>query len=154
MKCPFCSYTDDNVIDSRVSKDALVIRRRRECKECSRRFTTYERIEETLPMVIKKDGRRENFDRMKILNGMQLACKKRPVSRNVLEQFVEQLEREIQDTGEKEISCTKIGERVMQELHRVDSVAYVRFASVYREFKDVNEFMDQLKDLMKKQEVL
>ena len=154
MKCPFCSYTDDNVIDSRVSKDALVIRRRRECKECSRRFTTYERIEETLPMVIKKDGRRENFDRMKILNGMQLACKKRPVSRNVLEQFVEQLEREIQDTGEKEISCTKIGERVMQELHRVDSVAYVRFASVYREFKDVNEFMDQLKDLMKKQELL
>ncbi len=151
MKCPFCTFNDDNVIDSRVSKDGAVIRRRRECKECNRRFTTYERIEETLPMIIKKDNRRENFDRSKVLSGMQLSCKKRPISRNVLDQFVDKLERELQEMGEKEIVSTVIGERVMNELQRLDSVAYVRFASVYREFKDVNEFMDQLKSMMRSQ---
>jgi transcriptional repressor NrdR len=149
LKCPYCSYNDDNVIDSRVSKGGAVIRRRRECKSCGRRFTTYERVEEMLPMVIKKDNRRENFDRMKILLGMQLACKKRPVSTNVLEQLVEKIERYFQDLGEKEIPSTVVGEKVMEELKVLDDVAYIRFASVYRQFKDLNEFMDVVKSIKK-----
>jgi len=147
MKCPACSHIDDKVIDSRLSKDYNVIRRRRECSKCLKRFTTYERIEESLPLVIKKDGRRENFDRTKIIAGMQKACEKRPVSINIIEDFVDKLEQWAQDTGDKEIKNSDIGERVMQKLHNLDEVAYVRFASVYRQFKDINEFMLELKVL-------
>jgi transcriptional repressor NrdR len=147
MKCPACSHTEDKVVDSRLSKDFSVIRRRRECSSCHKRFTTYEKIEENLPLVIKKDGRREALDRMKIIVGMQKACEKRPVSINLIEDFVDKLEQWAQDTGDKEIKSSDIGERVMKKLHSLDEVAYVRFASVYRQFKDINEFMMELKGL-------
>ena len=148
MKCPFCTSIDNKVIDSRLSKDGLVIRRRRECIDCQRRFTTYERIDEILPMVIKKDGRRETFDRGKIVIGIKKACQKRPVSVTTLDQLVERIEQKLQETGEKEIDSSFVGEEVMRELHKLDQVAYVRFASVYRQFKDINEFMQELKDLL------
>ncbi len=148
MKCPFCTSIENKVIDSRLSKDGLVIRRRRECLDCQRRFTTYERIDEILPMVIKKDGRRETFDRGKIIMGVKKACQKRPVSVATLDQLVERIEQKLQETGEKEIDSPFIGEEVMRELHKLDQVAYVRFASVYRQFKDINEFMQELKDLL------
>jgi transcriptional repressor NrdR len=148
MKCPFCSDFDNKVVDSRLSGEGDLIRRRRECLGCGRRFTTYERVEDILPMVIKKDGRREPFDRAKILSGIQKACQKRPVSVAAMEELVDRIERELQEKGEKEISCKDIGERVMQVLHGLDEVAYVRFASVYRSFKDLNEFMDELRDLL------
>ncbi|MDO3380023.1 transcriptional regulator NrdR [Geoalkalibacter halelectricus] len=148
MKCPFCAFADTKVIDSRLGKEGNNIRRRRECIQCERRFTTYERIEEILPLVVKKDGRREPFDRMKIIAGMQKACEKRPVSIETIEKIVDQLERQLQESGEKEIIASRIGEAVMDALHRVDEVAYVRFASVYRQFKDINEFMDELKELL------
>ena len=130
MKCPFCSFIDTKVIDSRLGREGNNIRRRRECVDCGRRFTTYERIEETLPLVVKKDGRREAFDRNKIIAGMQRACEKRPISIADIEKFVDRLELSLQESGDKEIESSRIGEGVMAELHRVDEVAYVRFASV------------------------
>lgn len=126
-----------------------MIRRRRECESCQKRFTTYERVDELLPLVIKKDGRRENFDRKKIVSGIQKACEKRPISMEKIEEVVDRIEREVQELGEKEIVAKEIGERIMKELHMLDQVAYVRFASVYREFKDVNQFMEELKGLLK-----
>ena len=148
MKCPFCQALENKVIDSRLSKDGHVIRRRRECEDCERRFTTYERIEEILPMVVKKDGSREVFDRTKVLSGVRKACEKRPVPVSAMEQIVEVLERELHESGEKEVPSSYIGERVMESLRKVDGVAYVRFASVYRSFRDVNEFLDELKHLL------
>jgi transcriptional repressor NrdR len=148
VRCPFCSDTDNRVIDSRLSRDDNVIRRRRECARCTRRFTTYERIEEILPLVVKKDGRREPFDRKKIMMGIHKACEKRPVSVERIERVVENLEKRFQESGAKEIPSSAVGEAVMQELHDLDQVAYVRFASVYRSFKDLNEFMAELKELL------
>jgi transcriptional repressor NrdR len=148
MKCPFCGEIEDKVIDSRSSKDGDSIRRRRECASCKKRFTTHEKIEETLPSIIKKDGRREPFDRDKILKGMRIACRKRPVSTEAIDAAVDKIERELQERGQKEIKASEIGERVMQELHDLDEVAYVRFASVYRSFKDISEFMAEVKTLL------
>jgi len=148
MKCPFCGFADTKVIDSRLGKEGNNIRRRRECAECERRFTTYERVEDTLPLVIKKDGRRESFDRLKIISGMQRACEKRPVSISTIEKAVDRIELSLQESGEKEIEASRIGSSVMEVLHDIDEVAYVRFASVYRQFKDINEFMAELKDLL------
>ena len=150
MKCPFCSSLNNKVMDSRLTKDGTVIRRRRECLSCHKRFTTHERVEEVLPVVIKKDGRREPFDRNKIFVGIQKACQKRPISIEKIETIVDKLEREFQEKGEKEIKSVEIGERVMEELHELDEVAYVRFASVYRSFKDVTEFMAEIKSLLSK----
>lgn len=152
MKCPFCTDFDNKVVDSRLSGESDVIRRRRECLGCGRRFTTYERVEDILPMVIKKDDRREPFDRNKILSGIQTACQKRPVSVAVMEEIVERIEKSLQEKGDKEIKSSTIGETVMLELHDLDEVAYVRFASVYRSFKDINEFMDELKDMLEEEE--
>ena len=149
MKCPFCHETDNRVIDSRLSKDNNMIRRRRECNRCSRRFTTYERVEEMMPLVVKKDGRRENYDRTKIINGLKRACEKRPVSIDTIEAVADRIERALQERGEKEIPASVIGEALMRELHDIDQVAYVRFASVYRSFKDIGEFMAELEDLIK-----
>ena len=148
MKCPFCAEVENKVIDSRLSNQGAVIRRRRECLGCQRRFTTYERVEEILPMVVKKDGRREAFDRQKVLDGLKLACQKRPVGADQLEAVVDGIERRLQEMGEKEVASSVIGEAVMRELARLDEVAYVRFASVYLDFKDVKEFMHELKDLL------
>jgi transcriptional repressor NrdR len=148
MKCPSCPRTDSKVIDSRLSKDGSIIRRRRECEGCGKRFTTYERVEEPLPVVVKKDGRRETFDRMKIAGGIKKACEKRPISTETIEEMVDGIERWTMEQGEKEISSATIGERVMEELQRLDQVAYVRFASVYRSFKDINEFMKELDELL------
>jgi transcriptional repressor NrdR len=152
MKCPFCSDFDNKVVDSRLSGDSDVIRRRRECLECGRRFTTYERVDDILPMVIKKDNRREPYDRSKVLSGIQTACQKRPVPVPVMEEIVDRIEKEIQEKGDKEIKSSTIGETVMSELHDLDEIAYVRFASVYRSFKDINEFMDELKDMLEDEE--
>ncbi len=151
MKCPFCQEKENKVIDSRLSKDAQVIRRRRECLECGRRFTTYERIEEVLPLVIKKDGRREPFERMKIIIGLKKACEKRPISIATLEKTADTIESRLQDSGDKEIPSTEVGEAIMQELFHLDHVAYVRFASVYRSFKDAHQFMEELRDLIQRQ---
>jgi transcriptional repressor NrdR len=148
MKCPFCGEFDNKVIDSRVSKDGSVIRRRRECIECSRRFTTYEHIEEIPIMIIKKDGRREIFSRAKVRQGMQRACQKLDISMNAIEDFIDDLERDLRETGEKEIPSKAVGEKVMAQLHLLNDIAYVRFASVYREFKDVNDFLSELKSLL------
>jgi transcriptional repressor NrdR len=145
MKCPFCADTENKVIDSRLSKEGYVIRRRRECLACKRRFTTYERIEEIPLMIIKKDGRREEFSRDKIRIGITKACEKRNVSMNSIEDFLDEIEQELRETGKKEISSSIVGERVINRLHDLDEIAYVRFASVYREFKDVNEFVQELK---------
>ena len=150
MKCPFCAEIDNKVIDSRLSKDGNVIRRRRECIICSRRFTTYEHIEEIPVMIVKKDGRREVFSREKVRSGLQKACQKRDISMNVIDEFLDELERDLREAGEKEISSNKIGEKIMAKLHEIDDVAYVRFASVYREFKDVNDFVSELKNLLSK----
>ena len=141
---------EDRVIDSRLSKEGDMIRRRRECSHCLRRFTTYERVEETLPLVIKKDGRRENFDRNKILAGLHKACEKRPIGVEVLEKLVDRIEQRLQESGEREVPSGVIGEKIMEELQSLDEVAYVRFASVYRSFKDVNEFMSEVKGLLEK----
>lgn len=149
MKCPYCDKIDNKVIDSRLSKDARTIRRRRECLECGRRFTTYERLEELLPMVIKKDGRREAFNRDKIIAGIRKSCQKRPVSINQIEDFVDSLEIYLQELGKKEIESREVGEKVISNLKDWDEVAYVRFASVYRQFKDINEFMLELEDILK-----
>ncbi|MBW2568288.1 MAG: transcriptional repressor NrdR [Deltaproteobacteria bacterium] len=151
MKCPYCGEVDNKVIDSRPGKDGDAIRRRRECIVCGRRFTTYEHVEEMPVMIIKKDGRREVFNSEKVRSGLNRACKKRNISINVLEQFIEDLERDLKETGEKEIPSNIIGEKIMAKLHEIDDVAYVRFASVYREFKDVNDFVFELKKLLSKQ---
>ena len=148
MKCPSCPRTDSKVIDSRLSKDGSIVRRRRECEECGKRFTTYERVEEPLPAVVKKDGRRETFDRMKIASGIKRACEKRPISTETIEGMVDSIERWALEQGESEISAAAIGERVMEALQRLDQVAYVRFASVYREFKDVSEFVEEVKPML------
>ncbi len=152
MKCPFCSNAENRVCDSRISKDGNAIRRRRECLACGKRFTTYEFVEECLPMVIKKDGRREPFDRTKILSGIKKACEKRPISINVIENMVERIEQACQEFPAREVPSSAIGEKVMAELHNLDGVAYVRFASVYRQFRDVNEFLEELKNLLSVQE--
>jgi transcriptional repressor NrdR len=148
MKCPYCSEIENKVIDSRLSKDASVIRRRRECLTCSRRFTTYEHIEEIPIMIIKKDGRRELFNRDKVRSGMLKACEKRNISMNSIEEFIDDMERDLREAEEKEIPAAVIGEKIMAKLHELDGVAYVRFASVYREFKDVNDFVSELKKLL------
>jgi len=150
MKCPFCAYSDSKVVDSRPDKGGANIRRRRECEACGKRFTTHERVEEVLPLVTKRDGRREPFDRMKLIAGVQKACEKRPVSVETIEKLVDRLETRLQESGEKEVPTTTLGEWVMSELHGIDQVAYVRFASVYRSFKDISEFMVELQDLLKK----
>ena len=150
MKCPFCTHDDTRVVDSRLGKEGNNIRRRRECVDCERRFTTYERVEETLPLVIKKDGRREAFDRHKIISGIQRACEKRPVSIATIEKVVDQMEVSLQECGEKEIPASRIGESIMEALQALDEVAYVRFASVYRQFRDINEFMSELTDILAK----
>ena len=147
MKCPFCDELEDKVVDSRMAKEGEVIRRRRECLGCKRRYTTYERVEEILPVVVKKDGRRESFDRNKILVGLKKACEKRPISIGTIEAVTDRIEKRIQEMGETEIESRIVGEEVMKELHLLDQVAYVRFASVYREFKDIDQFMDELKTL-------
>ena len=148
MKCTFCGHQEDKVVDSRASSDGASIRRRRECLRCGKRFTTYEHVEEQPLMVIKKDTRREPFDRHKLLAGLVKACEKRPVSMDDLERLIDELERELSQQFEREVPSREIGERVMRRLHTLDPVAYVRFASVYREFKDVEQFMRELKDLL------
>ncbi len=148
MKCPYCGYADTKVIDSRMGKEGNNIRRRRECMECERRFTTYERVEEILPLVVKKDGRRQPFERLKVIAGIQRACEKRPVSIATIEKIVDELERQLQESGEREVDSSRIGKAVMDALHDIDEVAYVRFASVYRQFKDINEFMAELKEIL------
>ena len=147
MKCPFCDELEDKVVDSRMAKEGEVIRRRRECLGCKRRYTTYERVDEILPMVVKKDGRRESFDRAKILAGLKKACEKRPISTATIEAVTDSIEKSIQEMGETEIEIRIVGEELMKELHQLDQVAYVRFASVYREFKDIDQFMDELRTL-------
>jgi transcriptional repressor NrdR len=140
---------ENKVIDSRINKEGDITRRRRECLQCSERFTTYERIEQTLPYVIKRDGRREEFNRDKILEGVKKACQKRPISIDKIEELIDRVEKYFQELGEKEVSAVTIGEKVVRELYSLDGIAYVRFASVYRSFKDVNEFMSELKDILK-----
>lgn len=147
MKCPFCDELEDKVVDSRMAKEGEAIRRRRECLGCKRRYTTYERVDEILPVVVKKDGRRESFDRNKVLIGLKKACEKRPISIGTIEALTDRIEKRIQEMGETEIDSRVVGEEVMKELHQLDQVAYVRFASVYREFKDIDQFMDELKTL-------
>ncbi len=152
MKCPFCSHTDDKVVDSREGRSGDLIRRRRECLKCSKRFTTYERIDEIPYMVIKKDGRREKFDRHKILQGLLRACEKRPVPTSKLEALVDEAERFVSEATERERTTAEVGELLMSRLKKLDKVAYVRFASVYLDFKDVKEFMAELKDLLREKE--
>ncbi len=152
MKCPFCDFVNDKVVDSRESKEGESIRRRRECLKCQKRFTTYERIDEIPYMVVKKDGRREKFDRQKLLNGLLRASDKRPIPMSKLEQIVNDAEAYVVDSAERERKTSEIGELIMERLRKIDKVAYVRFASVYLDFKDVKEFMDELKDLIKTKE--
>lgn len=149
MNCPFCGFKEDRVIDSRESKEGDVIRRRRECLQCLRRFTTYERIDEVPYMVVKKDGRREKFDRQKVLSGLLKACEKRPVSMTKLAAIVDEVESLLADKPEREISTTEIGEKLMERLSGLDKIAYVRFASVYRDFQDVEAFLSELKHMMR-----
>jgi transcriptional repressor NrdR len=148
VKCPFCGHLGDKVVDSRESREGDVIRRRRECLECGRRFTSYERIDEIPYMVVKKDGSRERFERQKVMTGMLKACEKRPVSVSALEAIADRIEAALQDRADKEMSTAEIGATVMQELKQLDKVAYVRFASVYRHFRDIGEFMTELTDLL------
>jgi transcriptional repressor NrdR len=150
MKCPACASIENRVVDSRLSKEGTIIRRRRECEACANRFTSYERVEEFIPLVVKKDGRRESFDRDKLLIGLRTACEKRPISIETLEELVSSAEKMLQERGDKEIPSQVIGEHIMQELRKLDQVAYVRFASVYRSFKDINEFMSELKGMLDK----
>jgi transcriptional repressor NrdR len=152
MKCPFCGHLHDKVVDSRESKEGDAIRRRRQCLACQRRFTSYERIDEIPYMVVKKGGRRERFDRQKVLAGVLKACEKRPVSMVQLEAIADKAEVMVQDSSEREVSTTSLGEMIMNELKTLDKVAYVRFASVYLDFKDVQEFMSELKDLLRNRE--
>lgn len=148
MKCPYCSHLGDKVVDSRESKEGEVIRRRRECLECGKRFTSYERIDEIPYMVVKKDGSRERFERHKLIAGLLKACEKRPVTVAALEAIADRVETTLQERPEREISTHDVGAFVMEELKKLDKVAYVRFASVYRHFRDIGEFMSELKDLL------
>jgi transcriptional repressor NrdR len=148
MKCPFCGHLEDKVVDSRLSTDGEAIRRRRECEKCGKRFTSYERVEEIMPMVVKKDGRREPYDRQKVLGGLKKACEKRPISIEVLENVVDEIEKKLLDGAQKEVSTSQIGEEMMKRLQDIDKVAYVRFASVYRDFKDIDEFVSELTELL------
>lgn len=149
MKCPYCNNLEDKVIDSRISKDGEIIRRRRECLGCAKRFTTHEKIEDKLPLIVKKDGRREPYGREKMMEGMKKACQKRPISIEALEKIADKIEQDIVSRGVKEIKGSELGEKVMLELHDLDDVAYVRFASVYRSFKDISDFMEEVKTLVK-----
>ena len=148
MKCPYCQHAEDRVVDSRETREGTVIRRRRECQGCSRRFTSYERVEEIPYMVVKKDGKREAFDRNKVLNGLLTACEKRPVPVRKLEEIVDEAETLVQESSERELPTEKLGELVMSRLRELDKVAFVRFASVYRQFEDVNEFLNELRGLI------
>ncbi|MFL5261222.1 MAG: transcriptional regulator NrdR [Anaeromyxobacteraceae bacterium] len=150
MRCPHCGHLEDRVVDSREAQEGQATRRRRECLGCARRYTTYERVEEVFPQVVKKDGRREAFDRRKIVEGLERACQKRPVSREQLDDLVSRVERRVQESGEREVASGFIGEAVMERLRDLDQVAYVRFASVYRAFRDVGEFMSELSNLQRK----
>ncbi|MDT3700660.1 MAG: transcriptional regulator NrdR [Thermincola sp.] len=150
MRCPYCGYLDSKVLDSRPADEGNAIRRRRECIECSRRFTTYEKVDEIPLVVVKKEGRREVFDRNKVLGGIIKACEKRPISMNQMEQIADDIEKELKNRMENEVGSEQIGEMLMDSLRDLDEVAYVRFASVYRQFKDVNSFMDELDKLLKK----
>ena len=152
MKCPYCGHLGDKVVDSRESREGEVIRRRRECLECGRRFTSYERIDEIPYMVVNKDGTRERFERQKLIAGMLKACEKRPVAVAALEAVADRIETTLQDRPEREMSTAEVGELVMRELKRLDKVAYVRFASVYRHFRDIGEFMNELNDLLSAKE--
>ena len=151
MRCPYCTRIDDKVIDSRTAREGEVIRRRRECLTCKRRFTTYERIEENLPVLVKKDNRRETFDRNKVMVGLKKACEKRPISSASLEGAVDRIEKRLQEYGESEVPARVVGEEVMRELHELDPVAYVRFASEYKEFKDIDQFMETIRSLAQDQ---
>ncbi len=148
MKCPYCAHVDSKVIDSRVNKENTITRRRRSCLECGQRFTTYERLEMMVPVLVKKDGRREEWNRHKLVVGLEKACEKRPVSRDEIDNFVDEIEKRLQDLGSKEVSAKVVGQWVMEALPALDEVAYVRFASVYRQFKDVSDFVDELKTLL------
>jgi transcriptional repressor NrdR len=150
MRCPFCGHLEDRVVDSREAQDGQATRRRRECLGCERRFTTYERVEESLPALVKKDGRRESFDRRKVLEGFRRACQKRPVSQERIDQMATQVERRLQESGEREVRSSAVGELVMELLRAEDPVAYVRFASVYRDFRDVGEFTAAVEGLQGK----
>ena len=152
MKCPYCSNLEDKVIDSRSSTDGITIRRRRECLACEKRFTTHEKIENTLPVIIKKDNRREPFDAKKILDGLRKACQKRDISTQQLEEITDRIERSLMERGGKEVLSSEVGEQIMLELHDLDQVAYVRFASVYRSFKDLNDFMEEVKTFLERRE--
>ncbi|HVP66350.1 MAG TPA: transcriptional regulator NrdR [Anaeromyxobacteraceae bacterium] len=147
MRCPFCAHLEDRVVDSRETQDGQVTRRRRECLGCGRRFTTYERVEETLPAVVKKDGRREAYDRQKVVEGLRVACQKRPVAEERIQSVATEVERKLQETGEREVRSSLIGELVMERLRELDPVAFVRFASVYRAFRDVGEFTAEVEGL-------
>ena len=147
MRCPYCAHLEDRVVDSREAQEGQATRRRRECLGCSRRYTTYERVEDVLPHVVKKDGRRETFDRRKIVEGLLRACQKRPVSREQIDDLVSAVERRVQELGEREVPSHVVGEAVMEKLRALDPVAYVRFASVYRAFEDLGEFMSELEGL-------
>jgi transcriptional repressor NrdR len=148
MNCPFCGHREDKVIDSRESKEGEIIRRRRECLQCTRRFTTYERIDEIPYMVVKKDGRREKFDRQKVMNGLLKACEKRPIGMTKLADIIDEVESKIADSTDRELATTAIGELLMERLVTLDKIAYVRFASVYRDFQDVEAFLQELKEAM------
>ena len=150
MKCPFCTHLEDMVVDSRSLADGAIIRRRRECIKCHRRFTTYERIEEVALKIIKKDGRREDYDRQKLMGGLLRACEKRPISVEQLEKIVQEIEKQIEKDAKQEIKSKRIGELVMKKLQKLDEIAYVRFASVYRQFKDIGQFMQEMKGLLGK----
>ncbi len=150
MRCPFCAHIESRVIDSRDSKEGDAIRRRRECMGCGKRFTTYEYVEEVLPVIVKKDGRREPFDRSKLLSGIKKACQKRPISIAAIEALIDRVEQACREVQAPEIPSSQLGEKVMEELHDLDDVAYVRFASVYRQFRDTDEFLEQIEDLKKK----
>ena len=152
MKCPYCGHLGDKVVDSRESREGEVIRRRRECLECSKRFTSYERIDEIPYMVVKKDGTRERFDRQKLIQGLLKACEKRPVSVAAVEGIADRVEATLQDRPEKEIATADIGTFVMEELRKLDKVAYVRFASVYKHFRDISEFVDELRQIAERKE--
>jgi transcriptional repressor NrdR len=151
VRCPFCQDPESKVTDSREANEGAVIRRRRECLKCQRRFTTYERVEELMPLIVKKDGRREPYDREKLLAGVKKACEKRPVPLHAVEQAITEIERRLQEAGEKEVPSSMLGEEVMRRLQALDEVAYVRFASVYRSFRDIAEFMSELKELLDEQ---
>ena len=151
MKCPYCNFENSRVIDSRIGKDKSSIRRRRACERCDRRFTTFERVELTMPLLIKKDGRREPWDRRKLAAGLEKACEKLPVGAEQIDAFVDAIEQKVQDHGSKEVPTAQVGEWVMEALPALHEVAYVRFASVYRQFRDVNEFMDELKHFLGEQ---